>query len=132
MAEHLFVYGTLKPDLAPPEVAGVMRKLKSVGQGAIRGFLYDLGKYPGLRLDAAGNEVRGEIFELSDASVLRALDAYEGYDPGNHERSLFLRKQCQVQLQGSDQQLPCWVYEYNREPAASQRISAWPNRGTES
>jgi gamma-glutamylcyclotransferase (GGCT)/AIG2-like uncharacterized protein YtfP len=126
VADYLFVYGTLRPELAPPEVAAVMRKLESVGAGVIRGFLYDLGKYPGLRLDAQGNEVPGEIFQLSDPSILRALDAYEGYDPRNLKRSLFVRKECQAALEGSDEQLLCWVYEYNREPAASQRIGIWP------
>jgi gamma-glutamylcyclotransferase (GGCT)/AIG2-like uncharacterized protein YtfP len=126
VADYLFVYGTLKPELAPPEVAAVMRKLKPVGSGVIRGLLYDLGRYPGLRLEATGNEVPGEIFELSDPAVLPALDAYEEYDPNNPKRSLFTRKQCLVRLKSGDVQLPCWVYEYNQQPMASRRISAWP------
>jgi gamma-glutamylcyclotransferase (GGCT)/AIG2-like uncharacterized protein YtfP len=125
VADYLFVYGTLKPELAPPEVAAVMRKSKSLGSAVIRGFLYDLGKYPGLRLDAKGNEVWGEILEFGDSSVLRALDAYEGYDSENPKQSLFVRRRCQVRL-GSGEVFPCWVYEYNRQPTASRRIDAWP------
>jgi gamma-glutamylcyclotransferase (GGCT)/AIG2-like uncharacterized protein YtfP len=127
MADYLFVYGTLKPELAPPEIAVPMRQLRRVGSAVVRGFLYDLGQYPGLRLNADGDQVEGDIFELSNPAVLRGLDAYEGYDPRSPGESLFIRKQCQVRLRDRDERFLCWVYEYNREPAASQRIHAWPN-----
>jgi gamma-glutamylcyclotransferase (GGCT)/AIG2-like uncharacterized protein YtfP len=128
VADYLFVYGTLKPELAPPEVAALVRQFRRIDRGTISGFLYDLGNYPGLRLDVNGNEVQGEVFELHDPAILLMLDAYEGYDPKRPTQSLFLRKQCQVRLQGTDERLLCWVYEYNHEPAASLRIAAWPSK----
>lgn len=126
MADYLFVYGTLKPELASPEIAAVIRQFKRVGSGTIRGFLYDLGEYPGVRLDANGKEVCGEVFEFSDVAILSALDTYEGYEAHNPTRSLFVRKQCHVRLKENDGQLLCWVYEYNRQPASSHPIDAWP------
>jgi len=123
MAEYLFVYGTLRPEHAPAEMAGIVRQMRPVGRGVIRGFLYDLGEYPGLRLAADGDEIQGEVFAL-DASLLQALDAYEGYDSRNPARSLFIRKQYEVRLE--HETVPCWVYEYNRQPLSSQRIEAWP------
>jgi gamma-glutamylcyclotransferase (GGCT)/AIG2-like uncharacterized protein YtfP len=126
MAEYLFVYGTLRPEHAPPEIAGMVRQLRHVGSGAIRGFLYDLGEYPGVRLAANGNEIHGEVFAFDSPSVLQSLDAYEGYDSENSYQSLFLRKQCEVRLK--DESLLCWIYEYNRELPSSQRIDAWPPR----
>lgn len=128
MADYLFVYGTLRPELAPAEVAAVMRQLRNVGSGTIRGFLYDLGEYPGLRLDASGNEILGEVFEFNDPAVLQSLDAYEGCDASKPGQSLFVRKQCQARLK--DGKLLCWVYEYNRQPPSSQRIDAWIPRKT--
>jgi len=123
--DYLFVYGTLKPEAAPLEIAGVMRQLRLVGSGTIRGFLYDLGEYPGLRLDANGSEITGEIFEFDDPAILKPLDAYEGHDPEVPGKSLFVRKRCHVHLKEGN--LFGWVYEYNRQPPGSQRIDTWPS-----
>lgn len=127
MAYYLFTYGTLKSGLTPPEVAAILRRLTSLGTGIVLGTLYDLGRYPGLRLDGAG-EVLGEVFEFQDPAILKALDAYEGCDPNRPSRSLFVRKQCQVRLSENDKDLLCWVYEYNRQPGSSQRIPFWPSK----
>ena len=121
--DYLFVYGTLKPEAAPVEVAGVMRQLKRVGSGTIRGFLYDLGEYPGARLDANGGEIKGEIFEFDEPAILKPLDAYEEYDPEVPGKSLFVRRRCHVHLKEGN--LFSWVYEYNRQPPSSQRIDTW-------
>ena len=123
--DYLFVYGTLKREAAPLEVAGVMRELRLIANGTIRGFLYDLGEYPGLRLDANGSEIKGEIFEFDDPAILKPLDAYEGYDPEATGKSLFVRRRCHVQLKEGN--LFSWVYEYNRQPPSSQRIDSWPS-----
>lgn len=127
VAYYLFTYGTLKSGLTPPEVAAILRRLTSLGTGIVLGTLYDLGRYPGLRLDGAG-EVLGEVFEFQDPAILKALDAYEGCDPNRPSRSLFVRKQCQVRLSENDKDLLCWVYEYNRQPGSSQRIPFWPSK----
>ena len=125
MTDYLFVYGTLKSGAAPPEVAGAMRGLRSLGTGTVRGTLYDLGKYPGLQLYGT-DEICGEVLEFRDPSILKSLDAYEGYDAKKPSQSLFVRKQCQVRLTDKDRDLLCWVYEYNRQPESLQRIAAWP------
>jgi len=124
VADYLFVYGTLKPEVAPAETVEVMRHLRNVGRGTIRGFLYNLGAYPGVRLDANGREVEGEILEFNDPAVLKSLDTYEGYDPETPGKSLFVRRSCQAHFKEGN--LFCWVYEYNRQPPSSQRIDTWP------
>ena len=120
--DYLFAYGTLKSGLAPAEIAGVTSKLKSLGPGIVRGTLYNLGSYPGLRLDGK-DEITGEVLEFQDHSIFESLDAYEGYDPRRPEQSLFIRRRCRVRLENKD--LICWVYEYNRQPALSRRIDTW-------
>lgn len=122
--DYLFAYGTLKSGLAPAEIAGVTTKLKSLGPGIVRGTLYNLGSYPGLRLDGT-DEISGEVFVFQEHSIFESLDAYEGYDPSRPERSLFVRKRCQVRLEEQDEVLLCWVYEYNRQPALSRQIDTW-------
>jgi len=48
-----------------------------MGRGTVRGALFDLGRYPGLV--AGRGRVRGEVYRLADAQLLRTLDREEGY-----------------------------------------------------
>ena len=59
----------------------------------MRGVLYDLGDYPGARLDASSEQrIIGWVYRLpEDAGVLQELDRYEGFNPEAPEKSLFLR-----------------------------------------
>src|ERR1700733_12607737 len=109
MAEYLFSYGTLQPELAPVEVESLVRKFKLVGRAYIYGLLYDFGEYPGAVL--GGNEkVWGQVFELpSDTLILRRLDEYEGFDPLKMSTSQFIRKPCNAKL-ANGQQFEAWVY----------------------
>src|SRR5437588_543686 len=117
MSEYLFVYGTLRPELAPDEVADAVHQLRRIGAATVRGQLYDLGEYPGAILDASANTtISGEVFELpDDQTVLAALDEYEGFNPNDSEASLFVRIKCQVTL-SDGRKLESWIYVYNRSP----------------
>jgi gamma-glutamylcyclotransferase (GGCT)/AIG2-like uncharacterized protein YtfP len=116
VSEYLFVYGTLRPSHAPAEVASVVKSLRKIGIGHIKGQLYDLGEYPGAILDAsADTTISGEVFTLSNArAVLPVLDSYEDFDPNDPENSLFVRKKYPVTL-SDGRKLKCWVYVYNRD-----------------
>ena len=117
MPEYLFLYGTLLPELAPPLLRTSLATLRRLGLGAVPGCLYDLGPYPGAILDPnAVTRVRGQVFELpDDRAVLPLLDAYEGFDPGNPARSLYVREKRPITLADGGH-LDCWVYAYNRPP----------------
>lgn len=117
MSEYLFVYGTLQPDIAPPEIANTVRQLRPIGSAFVRGRLYDLGEYPGVILDASSDTtISGEVFELpDDQTVLTTLDEYEGFNPSDHEASLFVRIKCLVIL-SDGRKLESWIYVYNRSP----------------
>jgi gamma-glutamylcyclotransferase (GGCT)/AIG2-like uncharacterized protein YtfP len=114
MTQHLFVYGTLSPRHAPPEIAATVRRLRPVGQATVRGRLYDLGKYPGAVLNEKSRSlIRGEVFELpEDQSTLTSLDNYEGFEPGKRNSSLFLRRAYPVTMDDG-KRVRCWVYVYN-------------------
>ena len=124
MSKYLFVYGTLRPALAPPEMIGAVHQLRPVGPAKLRGRLYDLGQYPGAIPDAASDTfISGEVFELpEDPNVLASLDAYEGFDPARPRESLFVRTETLVTL-SDGRGLTCWIYLYNRIPTAAPLIA---------
>jgi gamma-glutamylcyclotransferase (GGCT)/AIG2-like uncharacterized protein YtfP len=73
-------------------------KARFLGNGTIRGRLYDLGNYPGVLPSEAG-EVHGELYEIEDGSKqLNLLDQIEDFDPNNPESSLFVRALTEVRL----------------------------------
>jgi gamma-glutamylcyclotransferase (GGCT)/AIG2-like uncharacterized protein YtfP len=130
VSDFIFVYGTLLPGLAPPEIAPAVAQLRSVAQGSVQGVLYDLGEYPGAVIDLPDidlleKEVRGcipgMIFQIPDHGLLRQLDEYEGYDPASPTASLFVRKLYEVRLDDGHT-LSCWVYVYNQNPGNARKV----------
>lgn len=87
MSNILYVYGTLRPGRG-----NVVR---------VKGQLFDLGWFPGIKLDLPG-EVVCEKIEVDDWS---AVDRYEGYYPEDHEHSLYIRRPY-----GDG-----FIYEFNRD-----------------
>lgn len=124
MKQYLFVYGTLKDDIAPAEIAPIIRKLKRIGDGFVFGRLYDLGNYPGAILEkSTRHKVFGRIYELpDDPSVLAQLDEYEEFFPGMNSKSLFVRKQVFVH-RGNQERIRSWIYLYNKEIKSSPVIA---------
>ena len=91
---HLFTYGTLTSgDAANRLLQGCER----VGQGVVRGTLYDLGDYPALLL-GGDDSVPGVVWRCP-ADRLPELDRYEGTDDG-------LFRRVGVEVDG----YACWVY----------------------
>ena len=130
-SRYLFLYGTLLPQHAPREMAAVAARLKRVGEGTVRGLLYDLGEYPGAILTHASRRtIRGTVFRLpSHAALLHELDEYEGFLPDDVQASLFVRRFHPVVLT-TGSILRCWIYVYNRDPGGAPLIpsGAWTSR----
>ncbi len=114
----LFVYGTLRPGLATGEPLVLVRGLEHVDAATVRGILYDLGAYPGMRLGEG--VVHGDVLRISEPAVLEAFDRYEecgGACP------LFQRVITHAVLcNGSE--VPAWVYLYNRPVTGAARIES--------
>jgi gamma-glutamylcyclotransferase (GGCT)/AIG2-like uncharacterized protein YtfP len=115
--QHLFIYGTLLPALAPAHLRDLVGQLRARGRGHVRGRLHDLGPYPAGVLDpSAATQVAGMVFRLPDEpAVLSQLDEYEGFDPQDPAGSLFLRVPVAVTL-ADGSELRCWMYVYNHDP----------------
>lgn len=116
MSEFIFVYGTLRPSQAPPEMKEIVGRWKPVGSATVLGRLFDLGDYTGAVLDAnTSSRIVGEVFELpNDPALLATLDEYEGFDPDEPEASLFHRVKTEVKLASGGNQ-SCWIYVYNSD-----------------
>ena len=72
-----------------------------LGDGAVRGRLLDLGRYPGLVVGAG--RVHGEIYRLDDPELLPVLDREEGYN--------FERRRAIVTL-ANGRRAGAWIYRY--------------------
>ena len=116
MADDLFIYGTLHPERAPEEIAGVVSRLRPVGEGTIRGSLHDLGEYPAVVVNGDSRQkVAGSVFALpDDPDALASLDEYEEFRPEDPQNSLFIRSKRIVTL-ANGRRRRCWVYLYNKE-----------------
>lgn len=79
--------------------------------------MYNLGAYPGVKLDGNPDGFVCDLFELDDAQVMARLDAYEGYDPEDSERSLYLRQLIEVPDIGA-----AYIYEYNQHVKGGARV----------
>ena len=104
--DAIAVYGLLRAGESGFERFGLAGAFRPLGPCVIPGQLYDLGAYPGLV--SGGERVIGELFELTDLSVMPALDAFEDYWPGDPERSRYDR--VRVQLLEPDRH--AWVYRW--------------------
>ena len=125
MSEYLFAYGTLQPGFAPTKIARVAAKLRPVGEGFVRGVLYDLGGYPGAVADpSAKDRILGTVMELpEDEEILARLDRYEGFDPKTPQTSEYIRERQVAELKAGGT-VKCWFYRYNRKPKDVDRVES--------
>lgn len=89
-------------------------RLTYLGPCRIRGTLYDLGAYPGLR-EGPGTVV-GELYGLPDPALLGELDFYELFDPESPHTSEFVRRRVRLITPGRD----AWVYVHNPDGHSPQ------------
>ena len=131
--ERLFVYGSLRSD-AGHEMHEMGEVLAAAGEreseATVRGRLYAVHWYPGLVLDEQGDDIRGEVWRIEDASVLARLDVYEGCgpeDPAPHE---FRRVRARVRME-SGAEVQAWVYVYAQDVDEASRVATgdWAERG---
>jgi len=118
VSDLLFVYGTLRSDVAGSRFALMAADATRVGRARVRGRLFDLGHYPGLVAAPDGDAwVGGEVHRLREPeATLARLDEYEGCaagTPGPHE---FERSVEEIVLDAGDT-VRAWVYHY-RGPTA--------------
>lgn len=120
---YLFVYGTLKEGFDNEFAQLLHANSRFVGNGFFQGNLYDLGEYPGAKLNRkTGGKVLGQVWELKDpAGIFPQLDYYEGIGPAYAEPTEYRRALVPVQLEG-DLILNSWVYLYNWKATGRRKV----------
>ena len=133
---RVFAYGTLITRARSSVVADILDTcLVGYQEASVRGRLYDLGPYPGLKPAARRRECAyGQILELrSPERSLSALDDYEDYDPRRPTASPYRRRWSRVALAAGGY-VHAWVYWYQGPMQRAQRIPhgdwrRWANAG---
>ena len=112
---YLFVYGTLMKNENNPYNELIQSNSSLIGKGYIHAKKYDLGHYPGVKLDSKKeHQTYGELYEVKTNAehVFSELDFYEVYTPNDIENSLFVRKEASVFLNRNETEFKAWTYEY--------------------
>ncbi len=105
--QHIFVYGTLRPQLAYGEARTLIAELEIVGSATVQGKLYDFGAYPGVTREKG--LVFGDLLRLTSTEQLRPLDSYEEC---NRRSPLFTRSITTAQLCVGTS-IATWIYLFS-------------------
>lgn len=107
---HVFVYGTLRRG-GRNDINRLMPSPRYVGMGEVKGRLYHLDWYPGLRL--GGEEavtVVGEVYEVA-LQLEAVLDEIEGIVAHAQHEGEYSKRELDVDVQG--RAVRCFLYEIN-------------------
>lgn len=118
LPQLVFVYGTLRRGGSNHFR---MADAEFISQGSITGRMYRIDWYPGLVLDAAGDEIHGEVYSVGPEQ-LSALDVFEGLSAGEIQGSEYRRSEATVVCKDS-RTLTAWVWEWIGIVNESQRLS---------
>ncbi len=114
----LVLYGSLRRGEGSHRTLKLDRRLTFLMPCVVRGRLFDLGDYPAF---VAGNGlVHAELFEPADATVMADLDDFEGFDPADPVRSLYVREP--IALVGAPH--GGFIYRYNAPLAGYPEIAS--------
>jgi gamma-glutamylcyclotransferase (GGCT)/AIG2-like uncharacterized protein YtfP len=121
-AQYLFVYGTLQSAFRKNRYARYLAQHADlVGTARMRGRLYALKHYPGLRLPQSEEDwVHGEVYRLRvPVPTLRVLDAYEASDYRRVRRLVTLT---------DGRELRSWVYVFWQALGRHRQVESgsWP------
>ena len=122
MTDLVFFYGTLMSGFRREGRTRLDARLAHEGRGWIRAALFDLGIYPAA-IPAADSRVWGEVNRMLDDAVLPALDAVEGFRPGEPDASLYRREEAIVTFDDG-REATAWTYFYNAPLGRAQRIES--------
>ena len=122
-AEFIFVYGTLRKQMASDMHHVLARHCDYFSDGVMRGKLYEVCGYPGaIESGDANDKVSGELYKMHDPKlVLARLDDYEECSDRFPMPQEYSRKRLSIEL-GCGDSVVAWVYLYNHDVSKLQQI----------
>ena len=122
MPEFIFVYGTLRKQVALNRHHLMASHCEYFSDGAMQGTLYEVCGYPGaIESSDVNDKVFGELYKMLDRKVLARLDDYEECSdrfPAPHE---YIRKPLSITRSGGDP-VVAWVYLYNHDVSKLEQL----------
>ncbi|MCC6277819.1 MAG: gamma-glutamylcyclotransferase [Oligoflexia bacterium] len=111
-AASLFVYGSLMKGMV--HHGKLASQVKDVKPASCPGLLYRLPVgYPAM-IEGEGT-VKGELLTINNfKEVFAILDEFEGFSPTNPEKSLYVRAEKQIAVDGGKKPVNGFVYVLNR------------------
>ncbi len=124
--QYIAFYGTLMQEQHTALREHLEGKLLPHGKCLIPGNIYNMGRYPALKLDGVRRSVHGELYEIADLTPLALLDQYEAIDNDDATLPGFTRRLVQLDFP----QQTAWVYEYDGPVEPDQLITSenWIHR----
>ena len=111
---QLFVYGSLRSGFRSPAYEYISRYFDLVGEGKVKGELYDLGTYPAARPTDNNKFIIGELYRIRNekefAWAIGQLDDYEGVSVDFDEMQLYRREITEVHI--DNKVTKAWIYWY--------------------
>jgi gamma-glutamylcyclotransferase (GGCT)/AIG2-like uncharacterized protein YtfP len=106
---QLFVYGTLRNTYDNPMAQLLRKNATLLGHGYVPGRLFNLGWYPGATYEPdSPYRVWGDVFTLTNETILEQLDDYEGIE--NQADDEYARLDVPVQM--AETQVRCQMYVF--------------------
>ena len=112
---HLFVYGSLRSGFRNPAYAYLTKYFHLLGDGVVKGKLFDNGSYPVAVPDNNDSFITGELYVLNNPDefdwAIAQLDDYEGLNVEAGHHPLYKREL--VDVFQNDKGTKSWIYWYN-------------------
>ena len=112
---RLFVYGSLRSGFRNPAYQYLTKYFHCMGEGVVKGKLYDNGSYPVAIPSESESLINGELYLLNNeeefAWVFEQLDDYEGLNVEDGETPMYTREPVTVFQEGN--LYDAWIYWFN-------------------
>jgi gamma-glutamylcyclotransferase (GGCT)/AIG2-like uncharacterized protein YtfP len=123
---NLFVYGSLRSGFRNAAYSYLSKYFHLVGQGYVKGKLYDTGNFPVAISTTENHYLVGELYSINNPIefewAISQLDDYEGIATEGDEQPLYKREIATISC--NHEQTTAWVYWYNADVSQLPEIQS--------